>query len=419
MKYGAKEIIGNTALVLVGKVSTSVITLATFLVLAKQYSVEQIGLYVFLAGIVTMFSVVGNWGTNEYILKEGAANPDSTVSLIRASFWAKGAVGICAGCLGLLALPAVGYPSNNILIFVAVLGFVFFDSLTMTLITALRAGGNNKFEAFFFPSRNLMRFATVIWLVFLQQDLFVVLLAMMVVNAVGFVFSHIYCFSRIGAVEDFKDSMRKLGVVLKAATPFALLSVIGIGYTKADQIMLGFFKSDREVGIYAIAWQVYEVALFLPLSFRIVILPRLVRTFKIDAQKWSKQVLTGFKWSILTGAVIGTVLFIGAPLMLQLIFGTKYMQSENVVRVLIIAYMVRFPWAVIITSMLVSSENVKWLNVFFISTFILNLGSNLFAIPLFGAIGAAYSTLASELCAVIMGSAWFFRNRALICERTR
>jgi O-antigen/teichoic acid export membrane protein len=405
-----KTLVISTSHVFSAKVLSSVFSILIFLFLARIFTVEELGVFSFFTSVAVMLTVASNWGVNEYILREGAAAPGRLGDLVRNSMFIKGSLGLAFGFLTFSYLLFKETALLNILIFLLILLFALVDSQTITFIAAFRSQGITRFEAWFFPGRNACRLLTIVLISFWSKGLLEIICGMVLVNLTGFLVAN-RSFKRFRQEgQRGKISLRRAFEVARSATPFVLLAVIGMAYARADQIMLGLMKDSREVGIYALAWQVYETATFLPISIGIVLLPKLTRIYHDDAYRWIESGAKALGYTLLLGSVIGVSLFIALPYVIRYLFSAKYLASEPVIRVLMVAYIFNFVWVSLFISMLISGGNFQTLNLIVISSLALNIGANLYAIPRYGPLGAAYAAILSEVFTFAAGTWWLLKK---------
>jgi len=407
-----KRLVMGVSNVMIAKILSSIFSVIIFVFLARIFSVESLGLFSFFTSIAVIVTVASNWGVNEYILREGAASPGKLKELVLHSVFIKGSLGLAFGLL------TSGYfffketALFTVLIFWLILLFTLIDSQTITFIVAFRSQGNTRFEAWFFPSRNACRLITLLIISVWSIDIFEIVSGMVLVNLAGLLVAR-HSFKQFwGEPHRGKINLQSAYEIVKSATPFVLLAVIGMTYARADQIMLGIMKGSREVGIYALAWQAYETAAFLPTSIYVVLLPKLTKIFNEDAFRWAETGAKAFWLAFLLACVIGIVFSIALPHVIRFLFGSKYLSSEPLIRVLMVAYIFNFVWVALLISLLISGGNTRILNVIVISSLTLNIIANLYAIPRYGPLGAAYSTVLSEVFTFVAGTWWLLRKIA-------
>jgi O-antigen/teichoic acid export membrane protein len=187
---------------------------------------------------------------------------------------------------------------------------------------------------------------------------------------------------------------------LKESLPLGATAIITFTYFKFDTILLSIWQSNAEVGIYNVAYKIIENLIFFPAMLSGLILPLLSRYiytnrgyFEEIAGKTSKVFLV-----LITPLVIGTWFL--APFIIQIISGDGFMASVPVLRVLIFALACIFFGNYFNMLLIVSNAQKKLMKALLVIA-VLNIAANILVIPQFSYMGAAYTSLFTELCVAI------------------
>lgn len=406
-----KKIITGSFFVLLGKVASNGLSFLLFLILARTFDVEEIGIYTFLVGIATMLSVVANWGTNEYLLRQGAAVPGELNRLLFFSQTIRALLGLVAGLGVVIFLFWWQKPASYVVTFLVILLLILVESQSIAYVMAFRSRENTVFEAWFLTVRNSVRLAVVYWLCSWNKSFLEVMLVLLVVSAAGLWVAHQSFIKIVGVMGSKGFSFGSFWGNFKAAGRFALIPIIGVGYSKADQIMLGLMGTDHQVGIYGAAFQIYQIVLFVPAALNVALLPKLVNLFENDMMKWTKTVVLAYKWLLFMGFILGVVMYFVAPFILVVFLGQNYIEAQPIIKVLMAAFTFTFVWASGLMAALLSANETWMINLIIISTLLLNVMANMLFIPRYGPMGAAYANLLSEGLAFSLGTGWLIRKR--------
>ena len=170
------------------------------------------------------------------------------------------------------------------------------------------------------------------------------------------------------------------------------------GYDRAiDSLMIDRFIGVKEVAFYGLAYKIYSNLVQPAYYFVNSIFPLL--SGKTENKK------TLFKWSVII--VLG-VLMIGvpiayllAPLAISVLAGSGFDLSVKVLRILLIALVFAYI-SHLVGFTLIAKGGQKQILFLGIITLIFNFMANLYMIPKFGIVGAAWVTGASEFLACIL-----------------
>jgi O-antigen/teichoic acid export membrane protein len=173
-------------------------------------------------------------------------------------------------------------------------------------------------------------------------------------------------------------------------------------YTNLDTVMLGFMKTDRDVGLYNAAVKIKNVLLSVVSSLGSVLLPRMSYYVK----QGSKDKFIG-----LMAKALNAVLFMGMPLVTYFVFesrdailflaGKDYLGAIAAMQIITFAIVPNGLTGVLGVQVLTPLDKEKYVLysvvVGAVSDFILNL----IMIPIWGAAGAALATTIAEFLVLI------------------
>lgn len=167
--------------------------------------------------------------------------------------------------------------------------------------------------------------------------------------------------------------------------------------SRLDIFLLSRFRGPEEVGIYAAAQQLAQIMPLITGALTTVLLPRV-------SKMKTKTELKGYLKKVVLGSILIDILLIPliifANMIVKIIFGSKFDSSIELFRILLFGFM----FAVISgpTSLVLYAKNKpKSLTAISYATLIITVILNFILIPRFGANGAAYVFVLSNLIALI------------------
>jgi O-antigen/teichoic acid export membrane protein len=404
------NILKSSSYVFLGKVSSNGLSFLTFLILARYFSVDEIGIYTFLIGIASLISVISNCGTNEFLFREGAASPENINKLLNSSRLIRALIGLGAGLLVLCGLYFWQHSVKYACTFLIILLFTLVEAQTTTYIMAYRSRDITSFEAWFLTVRNTVRLALVFLLCILKRDFLEIMAGLLVISLLGLWLADRCRHRYLGTSKDGSINLKFLVENLKSATPFLLLNIITMGYSKADQIILGFMGNNHDVGIYGVSYQIYSIALFVPSALNVALTPRWVGFFTNNLYEWKNDIIKYLKYLLPVAIFLGVLLYLFLPPFITFAFGSKYEDAHDIIRILMLSFAFSFIWASVMTGSLISSNEMKFLNLILVFTLGGNLLLNYFLIPAYGPRGAAYANLCSEVLGFSLGGFWLWQK---------
>lgn len=199
--------------------------------------------------------------------------------------------------------------------------------------------------------------------------------------------------------------------LLVTSWPLGLMLVLNVLYFRIDTIILSIFRSSAEVGLYGLAYRSMESALFFPAMLGGLLLPRLSRSLRGGDRAQARQWLTeGVRLMLLMSGLIIAIVPLLARGLVIFLAGAPFAAASSLLSVLMIALVTMF-LGTIFGFTLIALHRQRFLLGLYSGLLIFNLLSNLWLIPLYGAVAAAWTTVLTELLS--MGSAAVVVARSL------
>jgi O-antigen/teichoic acid export membrane protein len=245
---------------------------------------------------------------------------------------------------------------------------------------------------------NLTRIAFQVFFVFLGFQLAGLAGGFIAGLAAGFLFNYRYLevrFCRFGPVH------------LKSLFSFSFWIFLGLSglliLTTADVVLIGYFMSNTEVGVYRVAMQLASLSVFVALALENVLYPRFSRwneegNHEIIATSLSRA----YTYSLVLAIPVCVGGWLLADKLLYYFYGEAFSSGT-------IAFLVLLPLYVIYVFQYLQMMTLNSLNhpkdTFWITSLIVlvNITLDILLIPVIGITGAAIATLISILISTILG----------------
>lgn len=183
--------------------------------------------------------------------------------------------------------------------------------------------------------------------------------------------------------EPIMKSMIKLGLVNAIA-----IFIMQLNY-KIDILMLKKLSSLEQVGYYSLAMQIAEQLWHIPIAIEMIVLSRSANS--TDDHFIHKTVASIFRVSLIIGILGGAFIFLIAPPLVPFVFGDEYLSSVRMIQVVLpgILFLIGFR---ILNSRLTGMGKPQVAIYTFAPALVINFILNLYLIPRYGGIGAAWAT---------------------------
>lgn len=390
-----KNIKVNAVLNVVKSCLSIIFPLITYPYILRTIGTSGSGKVSYVSSIISYFSLIAMLGISTYATREGARkreSPKEFETFVSEVFTINICSMIVSYILLIVAVCFIRQFQSFWLLFLILSFNVVFQVFGVDWINAI-------FEDYLYITvRGMLIYLVNIVLMFIfirrPEDYYAYAVYQVVPAGIVCVTNFVYCrkYVKVHLTRklNIRTHLRPLLVL------FANALMISI-YVNVDTTMLGLMKGDDAVGIYSLSTKIYSVAKSIMIALYAVTIPRLSK-FSGDKDNFGFRNLYSSLWSyvslLLVPMIIGLIC-LGREVIL-LMGGDEFIEATGSLRVLAVALLFAIYGGLITTCLNVSirreKENLK-ATVF---SGLINLCLNFVFIPLWGTIGAAFTTLISE-----------------------
>ena len=191
----------------------------------------------------------------------------------------------------------------------------------------------------------------------------------------------------------------RLKTLLRQALPFSATATIQSLYMRVDILFLGQMVSAAAVGSYSVAYKPISMLAYFGGTVAGALFPVMVRSPRLSSSATFQQTMRGLG---IAGPAVALVFSGLAGPFLTVLYGVEFSAAAPLLILLVwsaAAYWLYLPLG---TALQARGKEKSWLISLTVGL-VLNVVCNIFAIPRWGAVGAATATLASELALVGIG----------------
>ncbi|MEX1997376.1 MAG: flippase [Candidatus Andersenbacteria bacterium] len=404
----AHSILLNTAFASLGRLSSAALGIVATALLTRYLGAAGFGFYSLLLAYGALLLLAADFGLYLTLTREIAKNPQQETHILSHIISLRLALLLLVFIIGgavLLLIPS--WREVALAFFIVALGLSF-QSLSQLLM-----GVYQKYS--------------VVWRVTvgdlvgrLVQIVGIVLLWPLAVGLVGMVSMFTF-----GAASAFLLHQRLLPIyfpyrfkfnrptwhqLLRVSWPLGAMLVLNAIYFRVDTLILSFFRTPAEVGHYGFAYRLIESGLFFPAMFGGLLLPRLTAAWQAGKIAHCRRLLSE-SLHVITIAVVLVLIFLQMTTeqLVLLIAGPGYEAAGPLLRVVSLALASMF-FGNIFGFTLVALDKQKMLLILYAMLVVGNVLANLATIPLWGALAAAWTTVATEIIATVTAGAWVYRS---------
>ena len=406
---GFRKYFANTSWLLGERVLRMVISLFVGIYVARYLGPERYGLLSYALSFVWLFSAIASLGLDDILVRELVNQPEKRQNLIATVFWLK----VCGSVVMGIAIAAVLLIKSEDqlilwLITIITLGFLF--QATNVVQFYFQAQVQSKFIVRAQVVQLLITSFFKIYLVWNEADLIWFALALMLDQAVVAI---LFLFLYKWKVEKFPFlyfNWEKTKLLIRDAWPLIFTGMVVLVYMKIDQVMIKEMLNAKAVGVYAAAVKLSEAWYIIPTALMASLFPAVVEARKKSEQIYEQRVQKLYDLMVWGSVAIAIPTTLLSDWIILTLYGTNFQEAADVLRIYI--------WALVFVSLGVASskcfitENLQRYS-FYITTLgaIVNVGCNLWFIPIHGIKGAAFATLLAQGTVSFIGLSFFGKTR--------
>lgn len=431
----ARKILGNTASQVLGRFLTAFLAVVVVKILTTYLGQAGYGQYATIYEFLAFFGAFADFGIFTIAVREMSREKSDQKAVfgnaltLRTLFTAI-AMLIAAGA-GFL-VPQYQHSVIPVGILIASLS-TFFVILSGTLSVALQIQLRMEFAAIALVLGKVLTVAMVLFVTktlfptATEESFFLLIWAGTIGAALTFLLTLVWTGMSFPVRFRFEKTLSK--ELLIEAAPFAIALALNTLYVRLDILLLSLllpsseggicsspFCGDVEVGAYAVAARILEILLMIPIYFMNSVLPSLTERIAKESDTLLRLLQNAFSFLLAVGAPAGILLFLLSRETTSLISSDAFLStleqagSDSALRILSGMIPVAF-LSIFFGFLLIASGRQKELIRINFLTVSCNILLDLFLIPKYGFIGAAWGSFFSEF--VLLSLMIFTTNRSI------
>jgi O-antigen/teichoic acid export membrane protein len=372
-----------------------------FLIIARFYGPTLYGQFVFAQSLSLVFILIADFGIDVLFVNEVARDRKNAVKLFSQYFSLK----ILFCLIALAGMDIFFFVSNSdfqgrLLILVFSI-YMMLTAVSNFLYSLFKGFEKLEYEMKVSITTNIVLLIVTIVLLVIRANVLSIAIAFVGTRILGFVLAVRYSFVVLPDIS-YRLVFSGLNTIKNKVIVFGLHLVFNYLVFQLDTILLAIWKGDYDVGIYQSAFKLILVPLLIPEILINVLTPVLSRLNVENKKQWGYVGNAMSKFLYITIIPISIILFVYSDQIIHIIYGSKnYVNAIPVLRIFAVVLFIRFNFEAF-ALMLTTSNKQKIRMYIVIVAALLNFVLNYFAIPLYGAVGAAAVALLTNLFVAIL-----------------
>ncbi len=387
---------------LAASIGQKVISLVYFALVARLLGPEQTGVYTSVLATTTIAVVFVDLGLTNVFIRDTARDPARLPVALGNMLTVKLATGVLSYLSLLLAVYWFGF-GQEFLILTAVSGLtMLFDSVHLTLYGALRVRGELKYEAVGMVMSQLITLViggVALW--FWSGPVIMLLIGFLVASIINVLYAW-YQLHRADVSVRWRWPGAHFKGLMITVIPFALAAIFNRIYSYLDVLMLNRLAGNAATALYSTPSKITFAFQFIPFALVAALYPRLSEFYQTNKAKCAQAFTDSFVYLVLIALPVTLSLFWLAEPLTLFLFGERYRGAIVPLQILglsLVWAFASFP----VGALLNASNRQARQTVLTGIVLVINAGLNWYFIPHFGAIAAAWATLAGNVLLTVGG----------------
>lgn len=405
----------NTAYLVGAFVGQKILSFVYFTLAARAVGLDGAGKYVAATAFTTIFSVFVDLGLANVLVREVAKFPEKAEELLANVLGIKTVLAVGAVVAATITARLLGYEGVTLTMISVASAVMVLDSIHLVFYSVMRGFQDLRFEAVGVVTGQLVTIVSgAIFLFALRLPLPFLIVALLLGSTWNVVWSAWSVTRRFPVRLSLRWNPVVVRFLASVALPFALAGVFSRVYSYLDSVMLSRLATDAEVGAYGVAYKLAFAFQFLPMSFAAAVYPAMSEYYVSDRKKLGTVFSTSVKYLLMMVVPLACGIAVLASPIVHALYGASFDAAAAPLKVLAFSLIFAFlywPGGSLLNACDRQSQNTGIM----FATMASNLALNVFLIPRYGAIGAAYAALAGNI--VLWGGSAVLAGRLAVYDR--
>jgi O-antigen/teichoic acid export membrane protein len=386
--------------------TSRLLALALGIILARTLGAEGYGIYAYAFAIMSLFMVAAEAGVPTLLMREVSASQGREEWALLRGALKRGIqfvslVAASVSVLGLFVLWMLAEELSRTMVYTVALMLLVlpFSALCKTVASALR--GLHRVvigQAIDLLARSfvVLLIVSIVFLLWPSLREPYVAMAAQLFGAVAVMLVGAWLLRRLTPLP-----VRKIQAEyhdrawLRSALPFALIGGAGVVNSQTDLIMLGWFTSAGDVGVYSVAVQGATLVAFGLQAANMVVAPQFSRIYaQKDMVRLQHLVTQSARVILMVALPVALIFILAGEFIIPWVFGAEFSAAHAPLAILAMGQLVNAGFGSVgfllnMTGYERISSRILW------QTALLNILLNAIMIPLFGIVGASVATAIS------------------------
>lgn len=364
--------------------------------LSNYLGAKQFGILNYPMAIVTFFMAVAALGLDGLVTRELLNEPEKKDTILGTSFLMRLVAGFITIPLVYVTYLIVNQhkPIDTPLTYVIIVAFTSVIQSVNIIDSYFQSKVQGRLIMYVQVAGNLLSAAIKLSLILLKAPLLYFVYSLLldaVIIAVGYIITYLNSHNQISS---WKADSSVAKYLLQRAWPLTFSAILVSIYMKIDQLMIASYLNSTQLGVYSTVARLSESWYFIPVAIVTSVFPAIMHARKTDTERYYKRLQNMYDLMVFISLSIAIIMSFGSSLIYHLLYKKEFWAGAPVLAVHV--------WAGIFVFLGSASGQYLIAEGFFKLSMlrtgvgaIVNILLNIWLIPAYGILGAAYATLAA------------------------
>ena len=395
-----KTIFTNMSWILVSQIIASICGFVWTLVIARYLGVNDYGILGFATSLTGILVVTVDFGISTHIVRHIATDYDSAPKYLGNALPLKSFFAVFTFILTLIILLIMKCDELTITVTLLFTLEMIIKSYINLMNGAFQAFEKGKYQGIGNTLLNTILLIFILLAIFTDWGLLGITFAYLISNMIAL--SYLYLtFTRKVTKPHFELDKSFCKKITLYSIPFAIAGVLYSIYYSIDIVMLTNLIGNSTTGIYNASYKLINVITLLYSAYTAVIFPVMSKFYKNDEKLLEISYAKSIRYLMMIMIPLAMATTIYSTDIVLLIYGPEFADSASVLSILIWTVCLLFaasPGNILLES---SHREVTVTKIYAIAA-VFNIALNFVLIPRFSFIGAAMTTVISDILIVII-----------------
>lgn len=395
-----QTIFKNMSWLTISQVIASICAFIWTILLGRYLGVTNFGIYGFATSFSGMLSLTVDLGISTHIVRHIATDYDSAPKYLGNAIPLKNIFAIGTLLLTLILLILMGQDKLTIIVTLLFTIEMIIKSFIGLLNGSFQAFEEGKYQGIGNTLLNVILLIFILIAIFTDLEIYGIAIAYILANLIALIYAY-YVLTKHITKPKFELDIEFCKKITLYSLPFAATSILYTIYYSIDVVMLTNIVGSYATGIYNAAYKLILVLTIFYSTYTAVIFPVMSKLFKNNEEMLIISLEKSLKYLMFIILPISVATVIYSSDIIQLIYGSNYAPASTVISILIWTVCLLFISGANNSLLNASHKEVTLTRIYGIAA-VFNVILNFIMIPHLSYIGAAITTVLSDVLIVII-----------------